>query len=109
MKFVLAVFLAVAVPVLGAQENAVPPFKISYTLDVADPSDGVVGVEMLLEGNRADDLTLGIPVWAPGSYRLVPYYKAVTDLTATAGGKAIDISSGATTSLWKLKAGKAPK
>ena len=51
-----ALFLA-AGP-LTAQEDAAPRVAVTYTLDATQPKSGTVKVEMLVENNRDDEVTL---------------------------------------------------
>jgi predicted metalloprotease with PDZ domain len=105
-----ALLLVLLLPVLvSAQEAAAPPVAVTYTLDITQPKTGTAKVEMLVENNRDDEVTLGIPVWAPGSYRVVDYYLGVQDLTAEIGGKKVEVTSTGQPSLWKVKTGGAPK
>ncbi|HEY3226660.1 MAG TPA: PDZ domain-containing protein [Planctomycetota bacterium] len=92
-----------------AQESATPPVAVSFTLDVTDPESGNVKVEMGVENNRDDELTLGIPVWAPGRYRVIPFNRAVRDLEAEVDGKKVDVATTDSDSQWTLKTGRAGK
>jgi predicted metalloprotease with PDZ domain len=100
--------LLVLFPLLfaAAQESA-PPVSVSYTLDVTKPESGTAAVEMRVENNRDDEVTLGIPVWAPGSYRVVSYYLGVQNLEAEVGGKKVEVAATDHRSQWKLKTGGA--
>ena len=104
----LAVALLLSAP-LGAQEADAPPVAVTYTLDVTQPKSGEAKVEMLVENNRDEEVTLGLPVWAPGSYRVVSYHLGVRDLEAEVAGKKVEVTATDHKSLWKLKTGGAPK
>jgi predicted metalloprotease with PDZ domain len=109
MKRLFLLALLLVPGFLSAQEAAAPPLAVSYTLDVTAPGEGSVKVEMLIENNRDDVLTLGIPVWAPGSYRVVPYHRGVKDLEAEIEGRPVEVGTTDHESLWTVKAGGAPK
>ena len=109
MKRALLFFLPLLIgPALAAQDEARPPVSVSYTLDVTEPKSGAVKVEMRVENNRDDEVTIGIPTWAPGSYRTVSYFLAISDLEAEVGGKKVDVTATEHKSLWKVKTGRAP-
>ncbi|HTF56104.1 MAG TPA: PDZ domain-containing protein, partial [Planctomycetota bacterium] len=82
---------------------------VSFTLDVTDPGSGNVKVEMGVENNRDDELTLGIPVWAPGRYQVLPFYRAVRNLEAEIDGKKTEVAATDSDSRWTLKTGRAGK
>ena len=94
---------------LLAQDTATPPVAVSFTLDVTEPESGNVKVEMAVENNRDDELTLGIPVWAPGRYRVIPFSRAVRNLEAEIDGKKAEVAATDNDSQWTLKTGRALK
>jgi predicted metalloprotease with PDZ domain len=103
------VFLAFFLPLLLAAQDVAPPVAVAYTLDATDPKSGAVKIEMSVENNRADEVTLGIPVWMPGRYRVVAHYLGVSDLEAEVAGKKVEVASTDHRSLWKVKTGGASK
>jgi predicted metalloprotease with PDZ domain len=105
MKLALLLFLPFLV---AAQDEARPPVAVSYTLDVTDPKSGVARVEMVVTHNADDEVTLGIPTWAPGSYRTVAYHQGVLDLEAEIDGKKVEVAPTDHQSLWTLRTGRAP-
>src|SRR5688572_10307206 len=114
MKRALLVFLPLLLA--AAQDETVPPVAVAFTLDATDlkidpkqASSGEVRVEMLVENNRDDEVTLGIPVWMPGRYRVVAHYLAVADLEAEVDGKKAAVEKTDHRSLWKLETGGASR
>src|SRR5262245_66672222 len=91
MKRALLLFLPLFL--VAAQDEARPPVAVSYTLDVSDPGSGAAKVEMVVEHNADDEVTLGIPTCAPGSYRTVAYHLGVLDLEAEVGGKKVEVAA----------------
>ena len=102
------VLLLLAIPG-SAQDAAAPPVAVTYALDVTDPKSGIARVEMRIENNRDDEVTLGIPIWAPGSYRVVSYYLGVQDLEAEVDGKKVPVAATDHKSLWTVKTGGASR
>ena len=107
MKRALVLFLLLLAPPLHAQDAAPPPVAVSYTLDVTEPKSGLAKVEMVVENNRDEEVTVGIPVWAPGRYQVASYYLGVKDLEAEIAGAKVEVSATDHKSLWKVKTGGA--
>lgn len=103
-----ALLLLVAAP-RPAQDAPAPPVAVSYTMDVTEPESGIAKVEMVVENNRDDEVTIGIPVWAPGAYRVVSYYRGILDLEADVDGKKVEVTPTDHKSLWTVKTGRAKK
>jgi predicted metalloprotease with PDZ domain len=89
-----------AARVAVAQEAAAP--KVNYVLNATDTKSGSVAVEMTIQNLPVDELTVAIPVWRPGSYRLQNYPDRVRDVTATAGGAKLEIEA-LDKKTWKVK------
>jgi predicted metalloprotease with PDZ domain len=98
--FILVPLLVVST--LAAQEEARPPVTVTYSLDVMEPKSGAVKIEMLVENNRDDEVTIGILTWAPGSYRSVSYFLAIHDLEAEVAGQKGRGDATEHKSLWKV-------
>ncbi|MBI4565790.1 MAG: M61 family metallopeptidase [Planctomycetes bacterium] len=93
-------------PPAQGQETA-SPVKVRYSVDVTDPASGIAKIEMTVENNRDEKMTVGLPVWAPGAYAVMPYHRAVRDLKASIDGRDVDVSPTDHTSLWNINTGKA--
>src|SRR5688572_29098623 len=113
MKRVLLAFLPL---LLAAQDEAPPRVAVAFTLDATDtgydpkkPASGSVRIEMAVENNRDEEVTLGLPVWMPGRYRVVAHYLAVGDLEAEVSGKKVPVDKTDHRSLWKVKTGGASR
>ena len=64
--------------------------QLAYTVR-ADPADLSAWHLELAVRNAPDTLRLTIPVWAPGAYRLVDFWRQVRDLRVTSGGQAVPV------------------
>ena len=64
--------------------------QLAYTVR-ADPADLSAWRMELAVRNAPDTLRLTIPVWAPGAYRLVDFWRQVRDLQVTSGGRAVPV------------------
>src|SRR5688572_31363101 len=112
MNRAISLLLFLLATPLAAQEAAPPPVSITYTLEVTKPKSGAEGearVEMLVDHNRDDEITLGIPVWMPGRYRVVSHYLGIKELEAEIEGKKVEVAVTDHKSLWKLKTGGAKR
>ena len=65
-------------------ENQIPAqgVRIEYRLTIEDPNLHVYTVEMDIRGIRDDAVSLAIPAWAPGAYRIRNYARNVKDFQA---------------------------
>ncbi len=102
------VLLALAAALSAPAQEAAPPVLVSYVVDVSAPKEGLVKVEMTIENNRDEVVTVGLPVWRPGSYRIQQYAKAIQSVEASAGGKSVEVKKTAHPTIWTLEVGKAP-
>src|SRR5262245_26337363 len=80
----------------------VPPPRVHYVLDATTTKTGQVAVEMTMQNFAADEITVAMPVWRPGSYRLQNYPDRVKDVTAAAGGASLDVEA-LDKKTWKIK------
>jgi predicted metalloprotease with PDZ domain len=64
--------------------------QLAYTVR-ADPADLSAWRMELAVRNAPDTLRLTIPVWAPGAYRLVDFWRQVRDLQVTSGGRVVPV------------------
>ncbi len=90
MRTVISLLLLLAVPLHG--QDSVPPVKVHYVVDATDAAAGNATVEMTIQNLFADEVTVAIPAWRPGSYRLLNYHQYVKEVTASQGGKARDVA-----------------
>jgi predicted metalloprotease with PDZ domain len=87
-----------------AQES-VPRLAVTYAVDASAPESGKIRVVMNVRNNVDDDVSVSIPAWAPGAYRIVKYAKQVSNLeAATRDGKKLEIVS-VDDQTWTVKAG----
>ncbi len=89
----MAVFLGVLVSLclrvpLDAQpiyaENQIPArgVEIAYTVGIRNPVSHLYDVEMIIKGIREASVSLSMPAWSPGIYRIENYARNVQDFRA---------------------------
>ena len=90
---------------MAAQETK-PPLQLKFEVDCATALTGRVRVTMNIEHNEKKDLSVSIPIWAPGSYRVQNFQKNLENVTALAAGKPakLEVVNDWT---WTVKAGGA--
>ena len=64
--------------------------QLAYTVRV-DPADRSAWRMELAVRNAPDTLRLMIPVWAPGAYRVVDFWRQVRGVEVTSGGRAVPV------------------
>src|SRR5690349_2082215 len=64
--------------------------QLAYTVR-ADPADLSAWKMELAVRNAPDTLRLTIPVWAPGAYRLVDFWRQIRDVQVTSGGQPVTV------------------
>ncbi len=72
-------------PFAVAQETTKTATTVRYDVDCTRALEGTVRVTMKIDGNTQKALSLSIPVWAPGSYRIQNFQKNITEVTAAKG------------------------
>src|SRR5947207_803190 len=90
MKYALCFLcLFVAVPLSHAQaiysQNQIPArgVSIEYTMTISNPTSHLYDVEMQIKGIREGSVSVSIPAWSPGMYRIENYARNVEDFRAT--------------------------
>ena len=65
-------------------ENQIPAqgVRIEYRLTIENPNLHIYTVEMDIRGIREDTLSVAMPAWAPGAYRIRNYARNVQDFQA---------------------------
>ena len=102
MKSVLLLLSLGFVGMLNAQ-------KIHYSLRMSKPQNHYFEVEMEISEFKAGDLTVKMPVWAPGSYLVREFSKNV-NLVKAFDEKGGELKVGKTSkNAWKITTGKAKK
>jgi predicted metalloprotease with PDZ domain len=80
---------------------------ISYSLSMSKPQSHYFEVEMELRDFKSSDLTVKMPVWAPGSYLVREFSRHVNLVTAMDGNnQALKVTKTAKNE-WKISKGKA--
>ena len=80
---------------------------VNYHLRMSKPQNHYYEVEMDLENFKQTELTIKLPVWAPGSYLVREFSKNVNQLTAVdENGKSLTVAKTAKNA-WKITKGKA--
>src|SRR5215467_4554205 len=59
--------------------------EIEYTLDLKNPSSHLYDVEIAIKGIRETQLSVSLPAWSPGIYRIENYSRNVQDFHAVNG------------------------
>lgn len=98
----LATLLLPATLLLG--QDALQPPAISYEVDCLQAPAGRVTVTMHADNLPPGEIVASIPAWAPGSYRLQHFWKAVGDVAATIDGKAAKVVK-LDDQTWKVEGG----
>ncbi|AEA45116.1 M61 family metallopeptidase [Fluviicola taffensis] len=102
MKSVLLLLSLGIVGILNAQ-------KIHYNLGMSKPQNHYFEVEMEISEFKATELTVKMPVWAPGSYLVREFSKNV-NLVRAFDEKGAELKVGKTSkNAWKITTGKAKK
>jgi len=96
MKNILFIlFLFVSQLVIGKE--------INYRLSMPKPQNHYFHVEMSLEGFKEKEITVKLPVWAPGSYLVREFSKNINQVNAEDGSKnPLEIKKTAK-NCWKIK------
>lgn len=77
--------------------------SIDYEVGMSLPNSHYFEVEMDISDLKADDITIKMPVWAPGSYLVREFAKSVNRVKATdSNGNALDVEK-VTKNAWKIE------
>jgi predicted metalloprotease with PDZ domain len=82
-------FLLLA-PLLAVSQESIPRLAVSFALDASNPESGKIRVVMTVRNNVEQDVTVSIPAWAPGAYRIVKYCKQISNLEAAKDGRKLE-------------------
>src|SRR5436190_24170210 len=65
-------------------ENQIPArgVDIAYTLTIKNPASHLYDVEISIKGIRETSISVAIPAWSPGMYRIENYARNVQDFRA---------------------------
>src|SRR5579862_6626683 len=91
-RFVCLLCFLAAIPSSFAQaiysQNQIPAQSVSidYTLTINNPTSHLYDVEIQIKGIREPSVSLSIPAWSPGMYRIENYARNVQDFRATSAG-----------------------
>jgi predicted metalloprotease with PDZ domain len=66
-------------------ENQIPArgVEISYSVTIKNPSSHLYEVEMLIKGIRETSVSVAMPAWSPGVYRIENYARNLQDFRAS--------------------------
>src|SRR6185369_1597174 len=66
-------------------ENQIPArgVEIAYTLTIKNPTSHLYDVEISIKGIRETSVSVAMPAWSPGMYRIENYARNVQDFHAT--------------------------
>ena len=79
--------------------------KIAFEVSFTEPQAHYVDVEMIISGNKKEQLDVKMPVWAPGSYLIREFAKNVEDFSA-AGSKGLLKVEKTDKNTWRISTGK---
>ena len=89
-KFVLCVLcLFAAIPssfgqaIYAENQLSARGVSIEYTLTIKNPTSHLYDVEILIKGIRDSSVSVSMPAWSPGMYRIENYARNVQDFHAT--------------------------
>jgi len=80
---------------------------ISYSLRMSKPQNHYFEVEMELRDFKASDVTVKMPVWAPGSYLVREFSRNINQVKAVDGNNQPLTVTKTTKNSWKVSKGKA--
>jgi predicted metalloprotease with PDZ domain len=101
-KYLIALFVSMLCSVSFGQ-------NISYTLEMKKPQNHYYNVTMDLEGFKEKELSVKMPIWAPGSYLAREFAKNVNLVTAfDESGNELPVKK-TNKNTWCIKKGKAKK
>src|SRR5262249_12963373 len=65
-------------------ENQTPPrgVEIAYTVTIRNPASHLYDVEVSIKGIRETSVSVSMPAWSPGVYRIENYARNVQDFRA---------------------------
>jgi predicted metalloprotease with PDZ domain len=80
--------LFVNVPAFGQPiyaENQIPSdgVEIGYTVTIRNPTSHLYDIEMSIKGIRDTSLSVSLPAWSPGAYRIENYARNIQDFRAS--------------------------
>ena len=107
-RILLFSLLLLACPLPGPAQDSAPRLSVSYAVDASNPEGGKIRVVMTVRNNAEDDVSVAIPAWAPGAYRIVKYSKQVSNVEAANDGVKLDISA-VDDQTWSVKTGGVPR
>jgi predicted metalloprotease with PDZ domain len=92
-KFFLSAFLAVsaflcfsagaiAQPIYAQNQIPARGVEIAYTVTVKNPTSHLYDIEMSIKGLRETSVSVSLPAWSPGMYRIENYARNVQDFRA---------------------------
>ena len=93
-KLLIAVFLCAFLPLCvcvpaTAQpiyaENQIPArgVDIAYTVTIKNPASHLYDIEISIKGIRETSVSVSMPAWSPGIYRIENYARNVQDFRAS--------------------------
>ena len=71
-----------AQPIYAANQIPAKGVEIEYTLDLKNPASHIYDVEIAIKGIRETQVSVSMPAWSPGIYRIENYARNVQDFRA---------------------------
>ncbi|NEU07528.1 M61 family metallopeptidase [Flavihumibacter sp. R14] len=98
-SLILALIMSAVSTVAKAQS------KIAFEVSFTEPQAHYVDVEMVITGNKKDQLDIKMPAWAPGSYLIREFAKNVEEFSAAGSKGALPVEK-TNKNTWRISTGK---
>src|SRR5262245_24171815 len=74
---------AIAQPVYAENQTPARGVEIAYTVNIKNPASHLYEIEMSIKGIRDTSVSVSMPAWSPGMYRIENYARNVQDFRAS--------------------------
>ncbi|MHC4606444.1 MAG: M61 family metallopeptidase [Planctomycetota bacterium] len=88
----LSLSLLLAAAAAAQEGEQTEKASVHYLVDTTPRAKSKVNVKMTVEGVGGKTVSLAMPAWAPGAYRIRNYHKGVSGVVASSGGKQLKIA-----------------
>jgi predicted metalloprotease with PDZ domain len=70
---------SLAQPIYSQNQIPARGVEIAYTVTIKNPTSHLYEIEMTIKGNRETSLSVSMPAWSPGMYRIENYARNIQD------------------------------
>ena len=88
-KLTFKTLLFFAISFMTIDTQAQTPTNIQFQVSFTDPQAHYADVEMTVSNIKKDEITVKMPVWAPGSYLIREFSKNVESFTVASADRSI--------------------